>query len=234
MLNREPAGHDVAIHVKRPGNIAGMDVQNADLAGNHARQTDVGQQVNQFVFRREGTAVIAHGNLDAQAFGHHKDIFGDLPAHRRGREAVVARVHPRAHAFGRKRPHLCQQVFNRTRNKVGARHPHDVRRPAGDEFGQHQFGRPGHGAAFAAAPRHVDVLIEEARRKDLTFGVNGFKIRKFHVQIRVDGEEAPVYHQHVTHAQIIRGKNVRVANQNCFSHGLAPCGALQRAPNSMN
>lgn len=158
--------------------------------------------------------MVAERDLDAEAFGHEEEVVCHGVGKRRCRIAVVRCVHPRAHAFGLERANLGKQVRDRTPRVVRARDAHNARRAAGDEFGEHEFGRARSRTAFTAAARDVDVLVEEARREDFACGVDRFEIIKIGREIVADGFNAVVHKKNVLAAERFGREDGRVLDEN--------------------
>ena len=218
MLDREATRDDVAVEIKGARDVARMDMKHADLPRDHPGEANVGEKMDEFILRRERTPMVAHGDLHTKALRHHEDVLGDFAAHRRGRVTVVARVHPGAHTLRSERANLGEKVLNRARDEVRPGNANDVRRSARDKLGENEFRRTRDRAAFSAAARDMDVLVEEARSEDLALRVDSFEARKANIEVLVDGEEPTVDHQHVANAEVIGRENVRIADESCLGH----------------
>ena len=128
---------------------------------------------------------------------------------------IVARVHPGRNAFGLKRTYLTEQVRHGAARTVGSGYAHNAGGTAGNQLGKNQFRRTGLGAAFTAAARYVNVLIDKARREDQALGVNRFELRQSRGQILADGNNLLADGQNVANAEVFRRINVRTFDKQC-------------------
>ena len=175
VLNRHALLDAFKEHIEGPDDVSEVNVQHAEFARDHGAHADLRQEPHHFGLRRETRAMVAHGDLDAEHFGDEIQVVAHAACERRGRESVVAGVHPGRDTLGLQGADFTQQVGHRAARTVGARDAHHARGAAFDELGQNQLGRAGLGAAFAAAARDVNVLIDKARGQGQTLGLDRFQ-----------------------------------------------------------
>ena len=159
--------------------------------------------------------MVAHGDLDAQYFRNEIQVIAHATRERRRRIGIVARVHPSRNAFGLKSANLAEQIGHGAARAIGTRHAHHAGGAAGDQLGQNQFRRTRLGAAFAAAARDVDVLINKARRENQPFGVDRFEFGQCCRQVLADGNNLFADGQNVANAEVFRRINVRTFDKQC-------------------
>ena len=213
MTNGEPARDDFIEHRKGARDVPEVNVEEPGLARDHAADADVGEEREHLLGRGEGAAVVAECDLDTEHFRNEEEVVRDRVREGRRGIAIIRRVHPSRDAFGFEGADLRKKVRDGAGGEVRARNAHNARRTRADEFGEYEFGRAGRGTAFAAAPRHVDVLIEKARCQNTTRGVDRFKIGKVARQIGTDRCDLLADHEDVLTTEIVRGENAGVFNE---------------------
>ena len=194
------------------------------LPGQHAGHADFREELEHLIRRREGRAVVAQGDLDAEAFRNREDVHLRASRDRRRGIGVVARPHPARSAFDREAAHLGKEILDRARHAVGARDAQEARNAALHEGGEVEFRAAARPAAFAAAAGNVDVLVDETRRYGASGSVNRFHAGNVRVEAVIDGDDFSPGNKNVAMADMFRSVKIRVADESCNAH----CGVSEK------
>ena len=200
-----------------------MNVHEASLAREHARDADVGDDRADLLHRREGAAVIAQGDLDAEHFGNGEEFGLDGIRDRRDGVGVIARPHPARGAFLLEATHLGEEVLDRAGHAVRARDAEEGRHAGLDELGEDELGAAALPATFTAAARDVDVLVDETRGHDGAAGVDRLEAGDGKaLKALLHGDDPAACDEDVATAELFGGEDFGVLDEDGTGHSFSP------------
>ena len=209
--------------VKRIREVAEVNVKEPGLARKHPRDADVSEDLHDFVLIGEGGAVVAQGDLHAEHFRNREHVGAHVLRDRGDRIGVVARPHPARGAFVLEAADLGEEVFDGARHAVGARDAEEGRHARLHEFGEDKFGTAAVPAAFAAAARNVDVLVDKTRSHDVARSVDHFEVGEGHVELFSHRDDFAARKENVAGSEVFRRVDVGVLDEDRM-HGWSPIG----------
>ena len=163
--------------------------------------------------------MVAERDFDAEHFRNRKEVRLYVARDRRGRKGVVARPHPARSAFGGKPPNFGEEIFDRARHRVRTRDAEEGRHTRSDELGEDEFGAAALPAAFAAATRHVDVLVDQARHELRPLQIDRLEPRKVDREFGLDCNDLAARNEDVAATEVFGRPKVAIFEKHRL-HGI--------------